>query len=80
VRRLRYVATFHITLNERGGNETEITVRTVSAKVLDGLALGHGGIAASTAKVPPVRQEEENVLKAVAAQLGLAKGATRSLK
>ena len=68
-RRLGYVATFHITTTPLATNETKITVRTVTAKVLDGIALGHGGTAANTASVPPIRQEEENVLNAIEVEL-----------
>lgn len=68
-RRLGYVATFHITTTPLATNKTKITVRTVTSKVLDGIALGHGGTVANTASVAPIRQEEENILKAIEVEL-----------
>jgi len=60
-RELPYLATFHIRVDALTANQTRVVVRTVIAKVVDGLALGHS--------VPPVRQEEENVLSAIAEEL-----------
>jgi hypothetical protein len=68
-RELPYVATFHITVDALAANQTRVVVRTVIAKVVDGVALGHGGTPGNTKRVPPVRQEEENVLSAIAEQL-----------
>lgn len=69
IRHLPYVATFHITLKLEGTNQTQVNVRTVTAKVLDGIGLGHGGSVANTANVPAVREEETNIIKAIEAEI-----------
>ncbi len=53
--------------------QTTVTVRTLRAEVIDGTETGvHGGVANHTRKIAPVRQEEENVLEAIAKELGAA--------
>ena len=68
-RHLPYLATFHITFRSLSTNETTVGVRTVVAKVVDGITLGHAGTTGNTVVVPPVRQEEEKVLAAIADEL-----------
>jgi hypothetical protein len=68
-RQLPYLATFHITVKPIATNQMMVAVRTVTAKVMDGITLGHAGTTGNTVAVPPVRQEEENVLAAIADQL-----------
>jgi hypothetical protein len=48
---------------------TKVTVRTVSATVLDSHEIGVHGGRIIIEKLPPVRTEETNVLSAIAAQL-----------
>lgn len=65
-----YVPYFHIYATPVGENQTKVTVSTIRAEVIDGHQFGwHGGRAIHYRKVPPVRQEEENVLAAIAQQL-----------
>jgi hypothetical protein len=65
-----YVAYFHIVTTPLGTDATSVTVRTILAEVIDGKEPGvHGGWANHYRKVHPMRQEEENVLAAVAEQL-----------
>ena len=65
-----YYPYFHIFLTQLNAMRTKVTVRTVSATVLDGQEVGvHGGWANHHREVPPVRSEETNVLSAIAAQL-----------
>jgi hypothetical protein len=68
-RQLEYLATFHITTAPVGTNRTMINVRSVSGKVLDGIAFGNGGTVANAVKVRPIRREEENVLAAIELEL-----------
>lgn len=66
---LPYVATFRITLASKGTNGTVVNVKTITSRVLDGLAFGHGGIVANTVDVAPVKIEEENIVRAIEGQL-----------
>jgi hypothetical protein len=68
-RQLPYLAWFHITTTPTGESQTTVSVRTVLAKVVDGIALGHGGTTGGTVKVAPVRREEERVLAAISEQI-----------
>lgn len=68
-RQLPYLAWFHITTTPNGQAGTTVSVRTVVAKVVDGVALGHAGTTLGTIKVAPVRIEEERVLGAVSGQV-----------
>ncbi|SRR5258706_2281874 len=77
-RRLEYLATFHITTAPVSTNATRVNVRTVAAKVLDGITLGHGGTVANTVNVRPIRLEEDNVLRVIELELNSEK--TRSDK
>ena len=73
-RRLPYIAYFHIVAVPNDTNGTTVTVRTVLAEVIDGREPGiHGGWANHHRKVPPIRQEEENVLAAIAKELSSIK-------
>ena len=68
---LPYIAYFHIDLTPLATNQTKVTVRTILSEVIDGretLNL-HGGEANHYRKVPPVRQEEERVVTAIAEAL-----------
>ena len=61
---------FYIGLTSIGSNQTRVNVRTLLAEVDDGKEPGiHGGWAVRTRKVKPVRQEEQNVLDAIAVEL-----------
>ena len=66
-----YVAYFHIVPESTATNETRVTVRTILSQVIDGTELFnvHGGIANHYRRVPPVRQEEENVLSVIEQKL-----------
>jgi hypothetical protein len=66
-----YVAYFHIDFSPVTTNVTKVTVRTIRSEVIDGTEVLniHGGNAFHFRKVPPVRQEEESVLAAIAEQL-----------
>jgi hypothetical protein len=68
-RQLAYVASFHITATAVDSNRTRVTVRTVTSKVMDGLAVGHGGVTPNLFSVKPVTREEQNVLDAIQAEL-----------
>jgi hypothetical protein len=68
-RSLEYIAAFHIVVKPLGKGETQVTVKTVTSKVIAGLAVSHGGITGNTIQIPPVRREEENILCAIAAEL-----------
>ncbi len=69
-----YSPFFHIRITPENTNQTKVIVRTVSAEVIDGQEMGvHGGWASHTRKVTPVRQEEENVLNAIAEELNKEK-------
>jgi hypothetical protein len=68
-RQLPYLAWFHITTSPIGQSQTLVTVRTVLAKVVDGVALGHAGTTRGTVKVDPVSREEERVLSAISKQI-----------
>ncbi len=47
-------------------NRTSITVRTIDAWVIHGKEIGvHGGVANHEVNVPPLLQEETNVLLAI---------------
>jgi hypothetical protein len=65
-RELHYMPTFNIQATTVCSNETVITVHTVTAKVLDGLTVGHSGIVPNTFTVPAVQQEEDRVIDAIA--------------
>jgi hypothetical protein len=65
-RTVPYMAWFHITITPLTSNRTDITVKTVVAKILDGLALGHGGTTKRTVRVPAIRQD---VMKAIEAEI-----------
>jgi len=65
-----YVAYFHIELQPAGSGITRVTVRTIKSDVIDGKEPGiHGGWADHHRAVPPVRQEEENILRRICDQL-----------
>ncbi len=67
---LPYRAYFYIGLTSTGTNATMVTVRTIQAEVIDGKEPGvHEGWAMHFRKIPPVRQEEENILEAITAEL-----------
>jgi hypothetical protein len=68
-RHLPYLAWFHITTTPTGPTQTTVSVRTVLAKVVDGITLGHAGTTGGTVKVAPVRREEERVLVAITEQI-----------
>jgi hypothetical protein len=59
-----YIPYFHIIVTSVKSNETRLTVRTIRAEVIDGKELFnvHGGEALHHRKVPPVAQEETNVI------------------
>ena len=74
-KRVPYVGYFHILVAPVTTNRTIVTVRTVRSEVIDGREPSvHGGWANHYRKVPPIRQEEENVLLAIAEELSHAKG------
>ena len=61
-----YTACFNITTKALDSSNTTVTVRTIYAKVIDGEEVGvHGGWANHERDVPPVKDEEENVLNAI---------------
>jgi len=61
-----YIADFQITLKPLNSNQTKIIVQTLYSEVLDGKEPGvHTEWANHYRSVPPVRQEEENVLAAI---------------
>ena len=61
-----YIASFNITTKSLDRSHTTATVRTIYAKVIDGSDIGiHGGWANHERNVPPVKDEEEDVLKAI---------------
>jgi hypothetical protein len=65
-----YVADFLIVVMPLGSNQTHIAVRTISSEVIDGREAGiHTEWANRYRRVPPVRQEEENVLSAISEEL-----------
>jgi hypothetical protein len=65
-----YFAEFDITVREIATNQCDITVRTISAWVHDGKEIGiHGGWAVHSKHIPPVLQEETNVLLRIEIQL-----------
>jgi hypothetical protein len=65
-----YVAYFYIRTTQLGTNKSGVTVRTIRSEVIDGQEPGvHGGWANHYRKVPPVRQEEENVLAMITSAL-----------
>jgi hypothetical protein len=68
-RNLRYRADFHVTIVRQTNNETVVNVRTVYARVLDGISLTHSGFGPGFIQVPPIRREEENVLSAIQKEL-----------
>ena len=69
-----YFADFHITVKSFGRNQTKVTVRSIRPLVIDGKEIGlHFGPAVHYRNVPPVRQEEENILLAIAEELSRAK-------
>ena len=73
-RDLPYVAHFHILAKPLSTDETEVTVRTIVANVIDGSEPGvHVRWANHYRKVAPVRQEEVNVLSAISEQLTKSK-------
>ena len=74
-KRVPYVGYFHILVAPVATNRTMVSVRTVLSEVIDGRELSvHGGWANHYRKVPPIRQDEENVLLAIAEELSRAKG------
>ena len=74
-KRVPYVGYFHILVAPVATNQTVVTVRTVLSEVIDGKEISvHGGWANHYRKVPPIRQEEQDVLLAIAEELSGAKG------
>ena len=74
-RKVPYVAYFHFEISPLGTSRTKVTVRTISSGVIDGKEISvHGGWANHYRKVPPIRQEEENLLLAIAEELSRARG------
>jgi len=69
--RVPYVAYFHVEITVLDTDQTKVTVRTISSEVIDGKEIFsvHGGTANHYRTVPPVRQEEENVLMAILEEL-----------
>lgn len=68
--RVPYAACFHITTVSAGTNQTKVVVRTIVSEVVDGKEPGvHAQWAFHYRKVPPVRQEEENVIAALSGKL-----------
>jgi hypothetical protein len=67
---LPYFAQFHITAEPVGTNQCKIAVRTLKSWVHDGKEIGiHGGWAHHDVDVPPVLQEETNLLFQIAREL-----------
>ena len=65
-----YQGYFHIVAAPVATNQTQVTVQTILAEALAGKEPGvHGGWAFHFRKIPPVPQEEEDVLAAIAAEL-----------
>ena len=61
-----YFCYFHIRIEPEATNKTGVTVSTLMPRVVDGRTVGiHGGWADKYRDVPPVHQEEENVLGAI---------------
>ena len=72
--RVPYAACFHIITVPAGTNLTKVVVRTIVSEVIDGKEPGvHAQWAFHYRKVPPVRQEEENVIAALSGKLILGK-------
>ena len=67
-----YFPYFYITISQLESNKINVSVRTVLAQIIDGRETGvHGGWANHYRSVPPVRQEEENILTVISNQLGV---------
>jgi hypothetical protein len=67
---LPYFAQFHITAEPVGTDRCKIAVRTLSSWVSEGKEIGiHGGWAGHAVHVPPVLQEETNILLQIAREL-----------
>ncbi len=75
-----YGANFRIVLTPLSPNETKVTVRTIESKVADGKDLFnvHGGEAIHYRNVPPVLQEETNVLWEIHKQVNAKNTALRT--
>ena len=69
-----YRASFYVETTPAGTNHTKVTVYTIGSRVLDGQEPGvHGGWANHYRDIPPLRQEEENILAQIAAQFEVSK-------
>jgi hypothetical protein len=67
---LPYFAQFDLRVQEVSSNQSRVCVTTTSAWVRDGKEIGiHGGWAWHTKAVPPIHQEETNIVLRVQAQL-----------
>jgi hypothetical protein len=71
---LPYVASFYVETEPVSTGHTKVTVRTISSGVPDGRETGvHGGVAGHIRNIPPLRQEEENILTQISAYLEVPK-------
>lgn len=69
-----YLAHFYIEAHPVDTNRTKVIVYTIYSQVLDGQEVGvHGGWANHYRDIAPLRQEEENILAQIAAQVHVAK-------
>ena len=73
-----YFPEFDITAKQLVTNQCIITVRTISAWIPDGKEIGiHGGLSGHAKHIPPILQEETNVLSQIEMELRvLQSGAT----
>jgi len=73
-----YFPEFDITAKQLVTNQCKITVRTISAWIPDGKEIGiHGGLSGHAKHIPPILQEETNVLSQIEMELRvLQSGAT----
>ena len=70
-----YFAEFHIDVKPLDNNQTKVTVRSIRPRVIDGKEVGwHFGPSVHYRNVPPLRQEEEKVLAAIAEELSCVRG------
>ena len=65
-----YWCAFYITIAPVDRDHSTVTVRSIKSSVADGQEPGiHGGWARHSREVPPIRQEEESVISAIAGEL-----------
>lgn len=72
-RRLPYFADFHLTITHFESNRSIVTARTIRSRVVKGREINiHGGWAKRFRAFPPVREEEEKIISAIANELSPA--------